>query len=371
VSSRTSYIYAIATLSGSTVGVGIFALPYITSKVGIFTIIGYFLILGFVVAIIHLMFADVCLQTPDYLRLPGFAKLYLGKKGEIASFIFSSIGFIGIILVYAIVGGKFLSALLSPIWGGNYFIYSLLYFLLGALFIYFGIKSIDKIELLGIAALIITLIILFLKGLPNFNLRSLLILPHPEDIFLPYGPILFSLWSLSLIPEIEELLGKNKKLLSKVVFNSILLASIIYLLFILIIVGISGSHISKMALDSLPDYLGQGVIALALIIGLITTFTSFITSGLTFKKILWYDLKINKNLSWLIVCSIPLLLFLLGLRSFIPIISLIGAVMFGFNGIMVLLMYRKIKGEQSQAVTIPLGLLLVFGIIYEIVYLFK
>ena len=366
-----SYIYAIATLSGSTIGVGLFALPYVASEVGIFTIIGYFFILGFTVAIIHLIFADISLETPDHIRLPSFAKIYLGKKWEIISLFSSVIGLIGVSLAYIIVGGKFLYALLSPVIGGSYFLYALIYFFTGALFIYIGIKAIDKIELLGMLAFIITLLILFIKGLPHFNLDSILILPHPNDIFLPYGLVLFSLWSLSLIPEIEEMLGKNKKLLPKVVLNSILISSLIYILFIFVIAGISGGRISQMAIDGLPKYLGPGTIALALIIGLITTFTSFITASLTLKKIFWYDLKINKNISWLIVCGAPIFLFLIGLRSFIPVIGVVGAVMFGTNGIVVLTIYQKRSKKPVQALTIPLMLLLGFGIIYEIFYVIK
>ena len=366
-----SYIYAIATLSGSTIGVGLFALPYVASKVGIFTIIGYFFILGFTVAIIHLIFADISLKTPDFIRLPSFAKIYLGQKWKTISLISSTIGLMGVSLAYIIVGGKFLNALLSPVIGGSYLFYALIYFISGATFIYFGIKAIDKIELLGVAALLITLIFLFLKGLPYFNLSNILVLPRPNDIFLPYGPILFSLWSLSLIPEIEEMLGKNKKLLPKVVLNSILIASLVYLFFIFVIGGISGSRISPTAIDGLPKRLGQGAIDLALGIGIITTFTSFVTASLTLKKIFWYDLKINKNVSWFIVCITPLMFFLLGLRSFIPVIGLVGAVMFGINGIIVLMMYQKWKGKQTQALTIPLILLLSFGIIYEFFYLIK
>lgn len=366
-----SYIYAIATLSGSTIGVGLFALPYVTSRVGIFSILGYFLILGFTVAIIHLIFADIALQTPDYIRLPSFAKIYLGEKWKIISTISSTIGLAGVSLAYIIVGGKFLYALCSPMLGGSYSTYVIIYFSLGALFIYLGIKAIDKIELIGIVSLLATLLLLFWKGLPYFNFKNILVLPHPEDIFLPYGLILFSLWSLSLIPEIEEMLKENKKLLPKVVLNSILISSLVYILFIIIIDGVGGSHISKTAIDSLPSYLGGGVIALTLIIGLITTFTSFVASSLTLKKIFWYDLKMNKNLSWFIVCFTPFVLFFLGIRSFIPVISLVGGVMFGINGIIVLMMYQKYKQDKTQALTIPLMLLLGFGIIYEIFYLIK
>ena len=68
-------IYAIATLSGTIIGAGLFALPYITLKVGFWMILAYFLLLGGVVILIHLFFGELALKTPDFKRLPGFAKI--------------------------------------------------------------------------------------------------------------------------------------------------------------------------------------------------------------------------------------------------------------------------------------------------------
>ena len=109
--------------------------------------------------------------------------------------------------------------------------------------------------------------------------------------------------------------------------------------------------------------------SLALCFGLLTTFTSFIALGLTLKKVFWYDLKIGKNIAFAITCFIPLVLFLIGIKQFIPIISFVGATMLGIDGILILLMYRKIK--PKQILVYPLFLILFGGIIYEIIYFIK
>jgi hypothetical protein len=100
-------------------------------------------------------------------------------------------------------------------------------------------------------------------------------------------------------------------------------------------------------------------------------FTCFIALGLNLKNIFHYDLKIRKNLAWLIACFVPLTLFLIGLRNFIPIVSFIGAIMLGIDGILILLMYRKIKTGFLRTLTYPLILVLLIGIIYEIIYFIK
>lgn len=102
-------IYAIATLSGTIIGVGLFALPYITLKVGFWVMLCYFLVLGALVILIHSFFGELALKTPDFKRLPGFAKFHLGNWGERIALISTILGIFGAILAYLIVGGGVLN----------------------------------------------------------------------------------------------------------------------------------------------------------------------------------------------------------------------------------------------------------------------
>ena len=171
---------------------------------------GYFLILGAVVILVHLFYGELALKTPDFKRLPGFAKFYLGNWGRNLAIVSTILGFSGAILCYLIVGGEFLENLLSPIFGGDNLLYTILYFLAGAGLIYFGIKAVSKIELWGLILFFIILIIIFFSARPKLELTNLF--PHPDFsyIFLPYGAILFSLWGANLIPELEEMLGRRE-----------------------------------------------------------------------------------------------------------------------------------------------------------------
>ena len=364
-----NYIYPIATLSGTIIGVGFFSLPYITSKLGLWIILGYFLALGILVTTIHLFFGELSLKTPDYKRLPGFAKFHLGNWGEKIAVISTVLGLFGTILAYLIVGGEFLTELASPIFGGNSSIYTFFYWALGTILIFFGIKIISKVEIFDLIAFSIILILIFLKGFSLFKIKNLFPSPDFSQIFLPYGPILFSLWGAALIPEVEEMLKENKKLLPKIILISVLIPIIFYLFFIFLILGISGQSVTESALIGLKDYLGQGIVFPMLLFGVFVTFTSFIALGLTLKKVFWYDLKIEKNFAFFITCFIPLVLFFIGIKKFILIIAFVGGVMLGIDGILILLMYRKIR--PKQILVYPLFLILFGGIIYEIIYFLK
>jgi tyrosine-specific transport protein len=373
-------VYAIATLSGTIIGVGLFSLPYITSKVGFWVMLGYFLVLGALVILIHSFFGELALKTPDFKRLPGFAKIYLGNWGERIALISTILGIFGAILAYLIVGGEFLTELLSPILGGGSLFWTIIYFLAGAILIFLGIKAISKIEFWGLILFFLVLLLIFFRAKGLINIENLfLVNSHwslvKSHLFLPYGPILFSLWGATLIPEIEEMLGEKKELIRKIIPLAILIPIFVYLFFIYLILGITGPQTTESALIGLRNFLGDRIVSLALFFGVLTTFTSFITLGLTLKKVFWYDLKIEKNLALVITCFIPLILFLIGVKQFIPVISFVGGVMLGIDGILILLMYhKKIKNQKSKIKNLlvyPLILIFLGGIIYEIIYFLK
>ncbi len=374
MSKTKTFIYALSTLSGTIIGVGFFALPYITLKVGIWIMLAYFLVLGSIIILIHLFFGELSLKTPDFKRLPSFAKIHLGEWAKNLAIISTILGLFGAILAYLLVGGEFLENLFSPIFGGNNLLFTLVYFVIGAVLIYFGTKAISKIELWGLILFLVVLILIFFQARNSIRIENLFLFGHRDsgfgNLFLPYGPILFSLWGAALIPEAEEMLGEKKYLLKKIIPFAILIPAIVYLFFIFLVLGVTGFQTTESAMTGLRNFLGGGVVSLGLFFGVLTTFTSFIALGLTLKKVFWYDLKMDKNLAWALTCFVPLILFLAGIKSFISVISFVGGIMLGIDGILILLMYKKIRPERKVLVY-PLILIFLLGIIYEMIYFIR
>jgi tyrosine-specific transport protein len=362
-------IYATAILSGTIIGAGLFALPYVTLKLGFWVMLGYFVVLGSLAILIHLIFAKLALKTPDFKRLPGFAKIYLGRKGEIIAYTSTILGLFGALLAYLILGGEFLMGLLSSYFGGSLLFYIFLYFIAGSILIFFGIKAIARVEFWGITLFLIILSAIFFRGQEFIEVKNLFIgswQSGNENFFLPYGVILFSLWGAALIPEIEEMLGKHKKVVTRIIPIAISISIAIYLFFIYIVLGITGPETAESALLGLKTVLGNEIVALALLFGLLTTFTSFITLGLTLKKVLWYDLKFSRITALSITCFVPLILYLLGFDNFITVIGSVGGIMLAVDGILILLMYKKLEGKKW--LVYPLMFLLLIGIVYSLIY---
>ncbi len=368
------FIYSVAILSGTIIGAGIFALPYLTTQVGFFNMFLYLVVFGGVAILIHSFFGDLSKRTPDFLRLPGFAELHLGPWAKKVTLFSGFFGLMGAVLAYIILGGSFLYGLLSPIFGGEELIYTLVYFSIGAIFVYFGVKAIEKISLLGVFGFVIALIFIFVKGWSSVEVGNITNYigfdGGVSDLFLPYGVVLFAFWGAALIPEMEELLSGQKKKLNKAIILGIALPLVLYTFFIVLVVGITGGGTTEESIIGLQETLTNGVISAALLFGILVTFTSFIALALTLKKILWYDLKIPEKLSWAITMFIPLILFLCGIKSYINVIGTIGAVFLAIDAILITIMYQKYKSKKHRFITYPLIFVFALGIVYQFFYFF-
>lgn len=364
------FLKALAVFLGTVIGVGIFGLPFVASKAGFFIVLFYFLFMALIAASISLIYGQVILGSEKINRLPGYVGEYLGEKWKKITFLIIAVGLMGALLAYLIIGGQFLSSLLSSYFGGGPILYTLLFFILGAYLVFRGIKSISGVELFLLFFLFVILILFSIKVFPfididNFKGFDL------KYIAFPYGIILFSLWGSAVIPEIKEMVKGSKKELRKVIITGIIITVIVYLFFIYMVLG-SSNVVSEDAISGLEKTLGSDVIKFGFIFGMIACFSSFLTLALTLKKVLWYDFGFDKNLAWFLTCFPPLILFLLGVREFIGIISFTGAIALGLEGIIIVFLYkeflkRKFLKKMSPILYFLVGIF-ILGIIFEIAY---
>ena len=343
------YLLALATFIGTIIGVGLFGLPYITSQIGFLPILVYFGVLGLVTMLIQLMYGEICLRTAGDHRLPGYIEIYLDRRLKFLPIITNSIGLYGANLAYIIIGGSFLASLLMPVFGGTVFTYVLIFFAAGALIIFLGSGSIAKSELVSIGLFFLVLIFLFVKGWPEIDLFNFLTVDlNFKTMILPYGVILFSLTGMSVIPEVREVLDNQPRHLRSIIILGAIIPIITYIIFIITVLGITGANTTTDALSGLENHLGKGILTAGYLFGVLTTFTSYLTIGITIKKILWYDLKFSHLISWALAVSIPMILYLGGLKDFIAIIAFTGSVTVGIDVVLVALTYLKAKKKGDR-----------------------
>lgn len=345
-------LLAVATLIGTIIGAGVFAIPYVFAQSGVITCLVYFLIVGVLAILLHLFFSEIILRTKDEIRLIGLTKKYLGQKAKIILAVALIIGTVGSLLVYIILAGKFLSLIFPNFLSTVSF--SLLVWLFLSFLVFLGTHSIAKAEVLMSAFLFLIGGLVIVFCLPKIQ-ASNFILSNSKALFLPFGIFLFSMVGWSAVPESEDILT-NKKNLKKAIIIALLICLVFYILFGLAILGVTGQSTSQEAFLGLVPYLGKNIMILAGIFGLLAMATSFITIANYLKNTLIFDLKIPKQISFLLAVGAPLVLFLLGMRSFIGLVSALGAFIGLVEGGSIILIWLKAKkmGDRQPEYNIRL-----------------
>ncbi|MBI2098224.1 MAG: amino acid permease [Candidatus Wildermuthbacteria bacterium] len=358
------FLLALSTLVGTIVGAGIFGLPYVVAKSGIIAGVFYFVLLGGVVMILHLMFGEIALRTKEKHRLIGYASLYLGGWAKKLVTVSTIVGSVGALLAYIIIGGDFLYIALGSFIPLSSFAFAVVLWFVLSLFILRGIQAIAKTELLMDIILFIVVGVIFVFTLPHFQLQNFMLF-NSSFVFLPYGVVLFSFLGLSAIPEIAELFkhtSEKRSLDNLIVWSSVICGGLFFA-FTLFVVGVSGAATSQDALSGLIPLLGEKVVVLGAVFGLVAIAGSFLVLGNYLKNSLRYDYKVPYGISVAVAIFSPILLFLLGLREFIFVIGVVGALVAALEGSVIALIYRTIKekGDREPEYSIRIPRPILFG----------
>jgi len=364
---------AVFSLAGTTVGAGIFSLPYVFLKAGFLIGLLEFIAIVAAVLLIQLIIGEIALRTKGKKRFIGYAEQYLGHKWKLFVTIATLLGGVGVLLVYIILAGRFLSFIISQSAASS----SLIFFAVWCLFILAKPKMFGKTELIFSFSIISIIILIssFNIGYIDFNnFKSFNI----DNILLPYGVILFAIAGYYVIPEMEDIIGTSKKKLKNAIIFGTLIPAAIYLFFIFIVLGVSGNLTSPDAISGLASALNSKVVLLlGSFLGLLAVSGASLSYGIYIKETLWYDFKINKWLAWFLVGAAPLALFLAGARNLITVIGIIGALFFAFQAVVVLLIHKKSKSSEIKPdyeVNLPgfvyylIGLVAIFGALLEVWY---
>ncbi|MCK5212030.1 hypothetical protein KAJ89_04985 [Candidatus Parcubacteria bacterium] len=338
---------AVSVMIGYIIGVGMFSLPFVVAQGGVVPFLIFILFFGGVQYFQHMIYANMVLVTSAYHRMPGYAGIYLGRAGKHIVFAAKMIGNCGALLAYIIIIGIFLNQLLSPMFGGNEFLYSTIVFLFAAGVVFFGINTIARAEIIMSGLLILVVLFIIIKGRAAIEISNYFMVDW-RYMLIPYGATLMALDGNGSIPIVVKLLKKNPDQVKRAVRLGTLVPVIITILFTLTIVGISGGSTTPDALVGLKQILNNGVILFSLIFGILSMTTSVLLVTEAVRETLWWDYKVNKNLAWALATFVPYSLFLFGIRNLTDVISFAGGVAGGLSAIMLLLIFRNMKAKKNN-----------------------
>ena len=353
---RGKFFPALAILVGTTIGAGYLGIPYVVSKSGFLPGLAYLIFVALFILIIELYLGEISLRTRGNHQLTGYAERYIGRKGKILMFFAMIFGIYSALIAYLIGEGKSL----SYVFLGNEsyaFAFSILFWLIMAGLTYIGLKALKKYEKIGMILVFSTLVLIavfFSKGIRIENLSYI----NPENLFLPFGIILFSFLAFSAMPEVERVLLGQEKFMKKIIIFGVTIPFVMYFIFTILVVGNFGVHVPEIATLALGRFFS--------VLGVLTIFTAFFALTLAIRDMFRFDFRLGRFKGWLLACLIPVILFIidytLHLFSFVQILSISGIVSGGLTGILILLMNKnaKKKGNRKPEYSMPINNWIIF-----------
>lgn len=374
-----NFWYGTTALVGAIVGVGVFGIPFVSVQAGFWVGSAYIVVLGGAVLLTHLLYGEVVERTPGDHRLTGHAAYYFGSWGKWLVGAVMLLGAFGGQLAYILIAGEFLDVLfpnmLSP------FLWAAFFWAVGSLFIWRGVRLMALGEVLMTVALMATMLFIFTKGVGHINPLNFSGV-NLREFLTPYGVVLFALIGINAVPEVRAIMRLSKADLSTgstlqsnsgqaeggsthapsalsalrrakrdfkwAIVVGTLLPALLYLIFNAVVVGVAGDGTSPEAIRGLVPFLGEVVARVGALFGLLAVLTSFLIFGAGIKNTLILDWNIARIPAVLLAVVTPFVLYAIGLREFISIIGLTGAVFGALMGPIVILLFLKARKAKAS-----------------------
>lgn len=349
------------TLTGTIIGAGILGIPYVFAQSGFLVGLFWLVVLGAVIIFVNLSLGEVTLRTRGVHQLSGYAEKYLGPWGKYAMFFAMVFGIYSALLAYLLGEGESFARLIP--WDINPIFFGIGFWMIMTLFLKGGLKELKKIETWGVIGIILIILGIFIKFVPQISPANLLTINLP-NFALPIGVIMFALLGFTSIPELRQEIKGQEKLFKRAIIIGTLIPVILYILFTSIFVGILGRNVTEVATLSLGPFIT--------VLGIFTMLTSYFVLSYSLRDTLRYDLKTSKKVNFFFTSLVPLILYLLVARfnflGFISILGIGGVISGGLTGILILLMSKKAKEKTRNGkdpeiqvpITWPILVLLIF-----------
>ncbi|KKQ79523.1 MAG: Amino acid permease [Parcubacteria group bacterium GW2011_GWC2_38_7] len=253
--------------------------------------------------------------------------------------------------------------------------YSLIFFVVLSLLLLLEIKTIKIFGLIIVCCLLLVVLAIVILGgtslkFANVNYTEI------SNIFIPYGVILFAYGGTAAVVTVRQILRRNEKKIMPAVLIGTLIAMIIYVVFTVVVVGITGKATTEVATVGLGQALGPSMLLFGNLFALFAMGSVFLNGGLILREFYQYDFRIHKIWAWLLVISVPLILYLFVAQDFVRTMGVAGGLAYGITGIVIVSLFWKAKkkGDRKPEFSLPrlkivgsvLILTFVLGMIYTL-----
>ncbi len=335
-----------------TVGSGIFVLPYLFAKSNFLFASIFLVYLTFITSILNHFYVEIIRSTKGDHQLTGYAQIYLGLKFKLVTTLNLILLAFGAITAYS----KLFQSFFWVLFPHNASLSAVIYLVVVFLLFIFHHKFQDNLFLFIPIFILLVPIILFCFSISNYGLPiTNYVLPN----FSFYGTTLFALSGFTIIPEVQETLGSNKKL-SSVVFLGLLLAAFTYFLYAFSVIKLTGNLPSIDSVSGFSQTFPFIAITLAFF-GMIITAKSTANFLIVIRELFYRDLKISLHFSQILPLFFPLVALTLTSVSLITVMSLTGHITIFVSAVIICLIRFKLPHNFT---TLFVCLLVLFSLCF-------
>lgn len=354
------FVSAIFLMFMGTVGSGIFVLPYLFAHSNLIFASIFLVFLTTITAALNQFYVEIIKKTPGDHQLTGYASIYLGPKFKLITTLNLVLLAFGAITAYSKLFTSFLNLLFPSL---SLSLASILY--LAFLFLSLALSR-ERVGL-GFRILVPIFILVIPVLLFIFSLNSQFVIRNSSFLitspsFAFFGATLFALSGFTIIPEVEETLGSNKKL-SLAVLLGLLLAALIYFLYAFSVIRLSGQSLSINSVSGLASTYPL-IAKFIAIFGLVITLRASFNFLIILRELFYRDLKISKTISNSLPFLFPVLALFLRSVSLISIISLTGHLTIFISALIICLIRLRLPHTfATQFFSLLIILSLTFGLV--------
>jgi len=311
-------------LSGAIIGIGVFAIPYMVSRLGLLGGLASLISFGLFCWLLNIAYAQVVLAGKENFQLSSYGKKYWGWPGKLLGGLAVLVNIYGAMLAYLIGLGDFLRFLIPT---GDSFFWVVGFWLVTLVMTALGLRVIARVEL-WVTLLLVFLMVAFLAwGITEIDLSGLRLSNqcHWGDLVQPVSVFFFAYAGFTVIPELGEIVHFSRRNMFRAITLGSFLPIALYSLFAGIGLGVLGSQVSEEFIFSLGQrsFFWSRLMAATAVLNIISSLFAF---AFVLREFWSKDLGLGKIASLGLTFLPSLLFYLLGLRDFISVISLTGGV---------------------------------------------
>jgi len=375
-------------VAGTSIGVGMLALPVATAEGGFFPSIFIYILCWLFMLCTGLLVLEACAWCPKDSNLITMSRSLLGKGGLVFCWVVYLFLFFCLMIAHVASGGNVVNGFA----GGSLanWVSVLIYVALFSPIVYLGTKWVDRVNLLLMAGVVLSYLFFIFEALPHVKLSFL----GQAEWFSAWKalPVVFTAFGFqSLIPTLYNYMDRDAKKVRKAIIGGTTIPLAIYLIWEFLILGIvpaadlaAAFKEGNNAVQPLGDILQNPMI---LDIGHAFAFfamtTSYVGISIAFVDFLADGLKVKKTGSkklglCALVFGIPTLVVWTNPHIFITALSYAGgfgvALLLGAMPVAMVWSGRYYRGHSLMHQQLPGGKLLLTAlmafVIFEIAFQF-